>query len=62
MLVTELGIVGGVVNEVHPDRKELPILVTEVGIVGGVVSEVHPYTAIAFWHDGHGITIRVAWL
>jgi hypothetical protein len=43
MLVTVLGIVGGVVSDVHPDRKEWPMLVTVLGLVGGVVSDVHPY-------------------
>jgi hypothetical protein len=41
MLVTEFGIVGGVVSDEHPDRKKLPMLVTEFGIVGGVVSDEH---------------------
>jgi hypothetical protein len=40
MLVTELGIVGGVVSDVQLDRKKLLMLVTELGIVGGVVSDV----------------------
>jgi hypothetical protein len=42
MLVTVLGIVGGVVSDVHPYRNQLPMLVTVLGIVGGVVSDVHP--------------------
>jgi hypothetical protein len=40
MLVTELGIVGGVVSDVQSDRKKSPMLVTELGIVGGVVSDM----------------------
>jgi hypothetical protein len=40
MLTTEFGIVGGVVSDVQPFRKELPMLVTELGIVGGVLSDV----------------------
>jgi hypothetical protein len=42
MLVTEFGIVGGIVSDVHPNIKSLPMLVTEFGIVGDVVSDVHP--------------------
>jgi hypothetical protein len=40
MLVTEFGIVGGVVSDVQSARKELPMPFTELGIVGGVVSDV----------------------
>jgi hypothetical protein len=37
-----LGIVGGVVSDLQPYRKSLPIRVTELGIVGGVVSDLQP--------------------
>jgi hypothetical protein len=40
MLVTVLGIVGGVVSDVQPSRKLQPMLLTVLGIVGGVVSDV----------------------
>jgi hypothetical protein len=41
MLVTELGIVGGVASDVQLDRKYSLMLATELEIVGGVVSDLH---------------------
>jgi hypothetical protein len=40
MLVTELGIVGGVASDVQCDRKDSPMPATELEIVGRVVSNV----------------------
>jgi hypothetical protein len=34
---------GGVVSDVQPDKKELPIVSTEFGMIGGVVSDVQQY-------------------
>jgi hypothetical protein len=51
MLVTEFGIVGGAVSEVHLHRNQSPMLVTEFGIVGGAVSEVHSQIGRASWRE-----------
>jgi hypothetical protein len=34
--------IGGVVSDVQPNKKELPIVFTEFGMTGGVVSDVQP--------------------